>query len=147
MIFSGQPIKRELFPDDIEASFHQGCLPKQKSTSSKYKGTVALYISDIPFLRLGPSWICVDIWNWIKNPLKGWDEVYYHKFSIKGVTPYKGAGPPILWHQTLWVSGRFWLYSQPKMVRFSFCKKPLDDENVPYLMMATLRACLRARRP
>ncbi len=43
MIFSGQPIKRELFPDDIEASFHQGCLPKQKSTNSKYKGVVALH--------------------------------------------------------------------------------------------------------
>ncbi len=30
----------------------------------------------------------------------------------------------------------FLVISKPKMVRFSFCKKPLEDGNVPYLMKA-----------
>ncbi len=61
----------------------------------------------------------------------------YRKFSIKGalfMTPnFMG----------------FWTFlaiSQLKMVRFSFSKKPLEDENAPYLMRTPgLRACLRAR--
>ena len=33
-----------------------------------------------------------------------------------------------------------------KIVRFSFCKKPLEGENVPSLMIAPLRSFLSARR-
>ena len=56
------------------------------------------------------------------------DSAYmYHKFSIKGATPNKGA--PLIWPQGYWVSGRFLAISQPKIVRFSFCKKPLEGGN------------------
>ena len=58
----------------------------------------------------------------------------YHKFSIKGATPNKGA--PLCFdtksHEFLDV----FAISQPKMVRFSFCKKPLVDGNAPYLLRA-----------
>ncbi len=68
----------------------------------------------------------------------------YRKLSIKGATSYKGA--PSFMTPNFMGFWTFLVISQPKMVRFSFCKKPLEDENAPYLMGRTLRACLLARR-
>ncbi len=58
----------------------------------------------------------------------------YRKFSIEGATPYKGA-PSFLTpsFMGLWT---FLARSQPKIVRFSFCKKPLEAGNISNLMRA-----------
>ncbi len=65
---------------------------------------------------------------------KNFYKLQYRKFSNRGATPYRGA-PPLLTTSPL----GFWTLlaiSQPKIVRFSFCKKPLEGENVPPLMIA-----------
>ena len=57
----------------------------------------------------------------------------YRKFSNRGATPIEA--PPLLTPDLL----GFWTFlaiSQPKIVRFSFCKKPLKGENVLFLMIA-----------
>ncbi len=58
----------------------------------------------------------------------------YHEFFNKSATPYRGA-PPFLVPSLL----GFWTFlaiSQPKTVRFSICKKPLEDEVALSLMRA-----------
>ncbi len=69
----------------------------------------------------------------------------YRKFSIKGATPYKGA-PPFDPEPTC-LSGFFLAISQPKMIRFSFCKNPLEDGKALSLMRAPLRSSLCPQRP
>ena len=69
----------------------------------------------------------------------------YRKFSNKGASPNKGApclstltqnftffGPPCFLRGNLTQNFTFLAISQPKMVRFSFCKKPLEAETVLY---------------
>ena len=61
--------------------------------------------------------------------LASWD-IKYRKLSIKGASPYKGA--PCFPDTQSMGSWTFLAISQPKMVRFSFCKKPLEGGNVLY---------------
>ena len=66
--------------------------------------------------------------------LRVFANVIYRKFSNIGATPYRGA-PPLLTPGLLC----FWTFlaiSQPNIVRFSFCKKPLEGENVLSPMIA-----------
>ncbi len=61
--------------------------------------------------------------------------INYRKFSNGGATPYRGSPPPFLVPSLL----SFWTFlaiSQPKIVRFPICKKPLQCEIVPSLMIA-----------
>ena len=61
-------------------------------------------------------------------------QLEYRKFSNRGATPYRGAPPPFDPRPSgfLDVFGHI----SAKIVRFSFCKKPLEGENVPSLMIA-----------
>ncbi len=59
---------------------------------------------------------------------------FYRKLSIKGTSPYKGA--PLFFDIKSLGSWTFLGISQPKMVRFSFCKKPLEGWNVFYSIRA-----------
>ncbi len=54
----------------------------------------------------------------------------YRKFSNKGAFPNKGA--PRFLRGTLRQNFTFLAISQPKMVRFSFCKELLEAENALY---------------
>ncbi len=60
----------------------------------------------------------------------------YRKFSNKGASPNKGA--PSFLRGTLTQNLTFLAISQPKMVRFSFCKRPLEAENVIYSTISLL---------
>ncbi len=60
----------------------------------------------------------------------------YRKFSNKGASPNKGA--PCFLRGTLTQNFTFLAISQPKMVRFSFCKKPLVAENALYSAISLL---------
>ena len=61
----------------------------------------------------------------------------YHKFSYKDASPNKGA-PSVFWGVPWLKISRFLAISQPKMVPFSFYKKPLEAENVPCIVMSLL---------
>ncbi len=82
-------------------------------------------------------WASPNIWSsspdiWLK-PLY----TSYHKFSNKGASPNKGA-PSVFWGVPWLNILRFWTYLSQKMVRFSFCKKPLGTENALYLVISLL---------
>ncbi len=62
----------------------------------------------------------------------------YRKFSNKGAPAYDPSLFKLL---------TFLAISEPKMVRFSFCKNPLEAGNIPPLMGAPPRVFLRAWCP
>ncbi len=66
--------------------------------------------------------------------LQTFNNIIYRKFSNRGATPYRGA-PPLLTPGLLGFK-TFLAISQPKIVRFSFCKKLLEGENVPSPVIA-----------
>ncbi len=78
------------------------------------------------------------------------DKVSWSKTLINTTisSPLRAPPPirarPVFWDQISWLLDVL-VKSQPKMVRFSFCKKPLESGNVLYRMGATLRSCLSAR--
>ncbi len=60
----------------------------------------------------------------------------YRKFSNKGASPNKGA--PCFLRGARTQNSTFLAISQPKIVRFSFCKKPLEADNALYFVISLL---------